>query len=101
VLRDVRFERETPRFRFDSSGVDRSPQFFVLFSRRCSDLLVQQFVMIPGTDMMQLLHAEPALRDRFVEHLLSRNVRAEAALLETAAPSRPWFRRRFAGRPTA
>jgi CRP/FNR family transcriptional regulator, cyclic AMP receptor protein len=59
------------------------------------------FVMIDRTDMMQLLHAEPALRDRFVEHLLLRNVRAEAALLEAATPSRLWFRRRFAGRPTA
>ena len=45
------------------------------------------FVMIDRTDMMQLLHAEPALRDRFVEHLLLRNAKAEAALLDHLAPA--------------
>ena len=39
-------------------------------------------VMIDRTNMVHLLGTEPALRDRFIEHMLLRNVRAEADLVD-------------------
>jgi CRP/FNR family cyclic AMP-dependent transcriptional regulator len=44
-------------------------------------------VMIDRTNMMQVLRAEPALRDRFIEHMLLRNLRAEADLLDQLVSS--------------
>jgi CRP/FNR family transcriptional regulator, cyclic AMP receptor protein len=38
-------------------------------------------VMIDRTDMVKVLRTEPAFRDRFIEHMLFRNLRAEADLL--------------------
>jgi CRP/FNR family transcriptional regulator, cyclic AMP receptor protein len=43
--------------------------------------------MIDRTNMMQVLRAEPALRDRFIEHMLLRNLRAEADLLDQLVSS--------------
>lgn len=39
-------------------------------------------VVIERIDMLQLLHTQPALCDRFIEHLLLRNVQLEADLLD-------------------
>jgi CRP/FNR family transcriptional regulator, cyclic AMP receptor protein len=39
-------------------------------------------LMIDRTDMVHVLRTEPALRDRFIEHMLLRNLRAEADLLD-------------------
>jgi CRP/FNR family transcriptional regulator, cyclic AMP receptor protein len=44
-------------------------------------------VMIDRTDMAQILRTEPALRDRFMEHMLRRNLRAEADLLDQLVSS--------------
>ena len=44
-------------------------------------------VMIDRTDMVRALRTEPALRDRFIEHMLRRNLRAEADLLDQLVSS--------------
>jgi CRP-like cAMP-binding protein len=38
-------------------------------------------VVIDGMNMLRLLHAEPTLRDRFIERVLLKNLRAEADLI--------------------
>ena len=37
-------------------------------------------LMIEKTEMIRALHAEPALSDRFIKYILSRNIRVEADL---------------------
>jgi CRP/FNR family transcriptional regulator, cyclic AMP receptor protein len=44
-------------------------------------------VMIERSDMVQTLRTDPALRDRFIEHMLLRNLRAEADLLDQLVSS--------------
>jgi CRP/FNR family transcriptional regulator, cyclic AMP receptor protein len=44
-------------------------------------------VRIARTDMVQVLRTEPALRDRFIKHMLRRNLRAEADLLDQLVSS--------------
>jgi CRP/FNR family cyclic AMP-dependent transcriptional regulator len=39
-------------------------------------------VAIPTPDMRRLLHAQQALSDRFIAHLLARNIRREAELID-------------------
>lgn len=38
-------------------------------------------LMIEKTEMIRALHAEPALSDRFIKYMLSRNIRVEADLI--------------------
>jgi CRP/FNR family transcriptional regulator, cyclic AMP receptor protein len=44
-------------------------------------------VMIDRTDMVEVLRTQPALRDRFIAHVLLRNLRAEADLLDQLVSS--------------
>src|SRR5579862_5352242 len=39
-------------------------------------------LMIEKTEMIRALHAEPALSDRFIKYILSRNIRVEADLID-------------------
>jgi CRP/FNR family cyclic AMP-dependent transcriptional regulator len=39
-------------------------------------------VAVAKHDMLQLLHAQPAMSDRFIAHILARNIRIEAELID-------------------
>jgi len=39
-------------------------------------------LLVPRQQMVDLLHAEPALSDRFIAHMLSRNIRIEEDLID-------------------
>jgi CRP-like cAMP-binding protein len=43
---------------------------------------VSTVLVVPKTQMIRLLHEEPAFSDRFVEYMLSRNIRIEEDLVD-------------------
>jgi CRP/FNR family transcriptional regulator, cyclic AMP receptor protein len=47
-----------------------------------STITLSTILVIEKPEMIRLLHAERALRDRFIKHVLSRNIRIEEALVD-------------------
>jgi CRP/FNR family cyclic AMP-dependent transcriptional regulator len=43
---------------------------------------VSKILVIPKQDMLRLLHEEPAVSDRFIAHMLARNIRLEEDLVD-------------------